>query len=257
MADKGLSINTGKCEYQLFTESTVMYTPAALPHVNGQPIPETTALGYLGVIFDRKLSWCLNTNAKTVKAKQAIGSLRRITRNKLNHNQMKTLILSKVVPIFTYGITTTYPHYKRDKVAYERLQRYAFRVSLNDFVSCYTVLLQAVKALPVYRQVAHKRALLGHSYAHHHRHLPEGTIRQPIVAPYNRRRFHRLALIAANCTSLETRNSALEECLLSWNRLESPLSEKSFQALKAHLHETNYSDHAVEPIGMLEAVRLL
>ena len=61
----------------------------------------------------------------------------------------------------------------------------------------------------------------------------------------------------AKPNALETRKSALEECLLAWNRLSPDLSGKSYATLKNHLRASKYSDRAVEQIGMFEAVLLL
>ena len=109
--------------------------------------------------------------------------------------------------------------------------------------------------MPIYKQVVHRRILLGHSYTRHSRYLPPDTIRH--LEPRPRRRLHHFSHITTKPTTLETRDSALEECLVAWNRVSSDLSTKSYQALKFNLRSSEYSDRVVEAIGMLEAVLLL
>ena len=128
-------------------------------------------------------------------------------------------------------------------------------VALNDFRSSYIDVLTTLGIMTIYKQVLHKRILLGRSYARHSSYLPPGTVRH--LNPRQRRRFHDFAHTATDPTSLETRDSALEECLLAWNRVSSDLSKKSYNALKINLKSTKYSDRVVEPIGMLEAVLML
>ena len=69
-------------------------------HIEAEPIPATDDLRYLGVSLEFKLTWSLNTTKKVTKAKQAIGSLRRLRRNKLTLGHMQTLLTDKELPIF-------------------------------------------------------------------------------------------------------------------------------------------------------------
>ena len=107
MGAKNLSINSEKCGCTVFTESTAPYLPQWPLRVLNQPVTQAPTLGYLGVTMDSKLSWTDNSRAKVVKAKQAVGSLRRLLKNKQPSEQLSMLYSAKVLPIFSYGIIAT------------------------------------------------------------------------------------------------------------------------------------------------------
>lgn len=241
---KQLFVNSTKCCWSLFSESTVPYAPTESFTVEGHVIEQTSKLEYLGVITDPKLCWSNNTEHKVNKAKIAVGSLRRLLKNRLPAYQVQRLLTAKVLPIFTYGMVATYPTRKSDRVRLERLNRYVSRVSANDYRIPYTQLLDRLSSQPFYRTIIHRKISLGQSYAKDARYQPPGMLRPYI--PHIRRRFHRHAMVPSVLTPLQSRDSALEATLQSWNRVPAEIAEFSTWKLKRHLIKINYDDQFSE-----------
>ena len=244
MRSKKLFVNSSKCCWSLFSESTIPYVPTDPFTAEGLVIERTSKLEYLGVITDPKLCWSHNTEQKVNKAKVAVGSLRRLLKNRLPAFQLQRLLTAKVLPIFSYGMVATYPKNKADRLRLERLNRYVARVSLNDYRSPYTELLDRLPAQPFYRTVIHRRIVLGQCYAKHTRYQPPGTLIP--YTPHIRRRFHQLALVPVHPTPLQTRDSALESILQSWNRVPADTSDFSTWKLKRFLRNSTYDDQISE-----------
>ncbi|KNC31296.1 hypothetical protein FF38_14428 [Lucilia cuprina] len=67
----GLSVNPGKTELVLFTNKYKI-PQFPLPRLNGEVLTLSVSAKYLGVIFDRKLSWSLNIISRSSKAIRAL-----------------------------------------------------------------------------------------------------------------------------------------------------------------------------------------
>jgi hypothetical protein len=210
MAAKELKLNTGKCLFTVISESTIPYILSAPPSINGDAIQYAPSLDYLGVTLDHKLVWSENSRRKAVKAKRAIGSILRLLRNRLPSRQLQQILVSKVMPIFLYGITVTYPRNKTDRIALERLGRYIARISTNNYTKPYGELLLCTDMDPVNRTVLHRRIQLAQRYSRGSRYLPPGTVRAFVQSNALRRRHHESAIMPVETTGLRYRDFALE-----------------------------------------------
>jgi hypothetical protein len=188
------------------------------------------------------MTWTNNSRACITKAKRAIGSLRRMTKGTLTRAQMRHLLFSKVLPILSYGMCASYPTKKTDQLALERLLRFACQVSLNDFQSSYLDLLAKIELQPFYSCINHRRILLAHSYQANVRYQPPGTVMPFQHITYLRRRFHDKALSVTLPTPLRMHSSALEDTVLTWNKLPQAAANLTNHQLKRWLKRENYSE---------------
>ena len=145
---------------------------------------------------------------------------------------LRPLLISKILPIFTYGIVATYPRNKSDRISLERLNRYVARLATNNYTSSYNHLLEITGMLPVYRTVVHRRILLAQRYSRGIRYLPSQTIIPFFPNPYQRRRFHDFAIVPSVATGLRYRDSALEQLTQAWNRLPTDLVNRNTTNIK-------------------------
>jgi hypothetical protein len=253
-----MKLNRKKCSTMTFSEGRHPYKPDRPLVISGDPITETTTeFRYLGVYFDCKLDWSANTRRVVAKAKKAIGSIRRLFGKILTENQMKVLILSKVVPIFTYGLVAAYPTLKGDMKLLERLGRYMCRVIFNDYTSSYEDLLARAGGQPLFQLFDHRRILLGHRYCRGKRYQPPGVIQELYQNPRMRLRCHPDSITVQPPSPFGFSNSALEDIATLWNRLPSNLATKSFNCLKLALRHENYIDNGERGHQMSRVVQLL
>jgi hypothetical protein len=202
MRTSKLSLNSAKTCFGLFSESSRPYVPASPPKVDGVAILRADKLDYLGVCLDSKLSFAENTTRVVAKAKQAIGRLKRVSKNTITRNHMRTIILQKVLPVMTYGVTCTYPRHKRDRIKLERLNRFVCRTVSNDYNTSYGDLLVNCDCRPVFQHVLHRRVLLGYRYYCKERHQPSNIFRDYVADSRLRRRHHSRALALSDSTGL-------------------------------------------------------
>ena len=257
MDNKKLHVNSQKCEHILISQSSAPYNPSAPPAIHGTPIPLVNAATYLGVTIDNKLTWSNNTSTKCAKAKRAVGALKRLVKNKLNRSQLRTLVVSKVVPLFTYGLTATYPRNKCDRIALERLNRYITQTISNNYRLPYLELLEQTGIMPIYQNVIHRRILLAHSYVRGRRHLPVGTWQFLRHNEYLRRRSHNWAASPVSPTGLMVRNSAMEDILQCWNSMPFDFADLTKIQLRDKLVSSAYVDNSEEALSMRTAVMQL
>ena len=246
MHTRGLTVNASKTCCMLISESTAPYQMTQDLTIENESIEMADSLTYLGVILDPKLNWSANNRGKITKAKQAIGSLRRKLKNKISRTILHRLLVSKVLPIFMYGLLATYPLYQGDRLSLERLNRYVVRLSCNDYRSSYLDILARLNMQPVYMQILHRRLLLGQSYFCGSRYQPIGVLCSALNNPRARRRLHDRALAVSEPTGVRYTNSSLESILRVWNRIPNNLATLANNRLKQQLRTTNYTDNIWE-----------
>jgi len=74
-------------------------------YLNNKPIPQVQRLKYLGIIFDRKLTFKEHINCITAKCTKLIFSLSKSAKLNwgLNHKALKTIYLGGILPLLLYG----------------------------------------------------------------------------------------------------------------------------------------------------------
>ena len=253
-----MTLNGAKCCSTTISEGRLPFVPERpLTIAESELTGAQNGLPYLGVVFDKKLNWSVNTRIAITKAKRAIGSIRRTFCKILTEKQRKTLIFGKIVPLFTYALVAAYPTLKGDQKLIERLHRYVCRVVSNDYTSTYDHLLQRLNVLPLYQSMTHRRILLAHRYFHGQRYQPPGTIHGLPQNPRLRLRSHADSIKVFPPTARDFTNSALEEIAEIWNRIPSRLATKKFDGLKKALATVKYHDASEWYRYMQDAIRLL
>lgn len=242
MEEKSLSFNAAKCHYSTVTESSIPYVINSPPKIRQLPITPTDNQDYLGVTIDPKLTWQVNTDRKVAKAKKAIGTLRRLVKNKLPAVHVRKLLNSKVTPVFLYGITATYPRCRRGQLSLERLNRFVARLSTNRYDATYQQLLSSTHMKPVFQTVLHRRIQLMQKYYTGKRYIPPGSIRPFVQNPILRQRFQDFALSVIEPTGMRYRHSSLEMAIQVWNRLPDDIVRGNTGGIKTRLENASYFD---------------
>ena len=238
LSAKSLSLNASKCQFTTVSESTIPYIPRSPPRVNGIALEYTSELDYLGVALDTKLTWHTNTMRKIAKAKQALGSIRRLVKNKLPLTFLRNLLLVKILPVFLYSITVTYPRLKTDRVSLEGLNKFVARLVTNDYITPYHRLLPRADILPIFKAVLYRRIQLAQRYSRGQRYLPQGSIRTRF-----RTRTHNFGLLTEERTGMRYRDSALETLVQTWSRLPAALVNGNSPNISERLIKANYEDN--------------
>ena len=213
--DLGLKINNRKCAFKS-SEGRSQFAPVG--QINGEHsvipvLDRKCGLTYLGVALDSNLNWSLNTDVMVTKAKRAIGSLRRSITKYLSVQQRRLLICSKVLPI----TTATFSRLKGDRLALERLNRFACKVITNNYRASYSELLSQLASRPIFQEVNHRRILLASRYSSGTRYQPPGTVNPLVQNPRLRNRSHPRSLALNNPTSRYVSDSSLEMTIRAWN----------------------------------------
>jgi hypothetical protein len=136
------------------------------------------------------MNWSQNTKVRTTKARQAIGAVWRFAKNRLSRSHMFHLVYQKCLPIFMYGCNVCYPTGKGDRLMIERLNRFAARVTLNDFTSSYGYLLRRLNVPPLYQSIAYRQITLAHAYSRGSRYQPPGVLKPLVSNPRLINRHH-------------------------------------------------------------------
>jgi hypothetical protein len=73
--------------------------------LNNKPIPQLQRLKYLGIIFDRELTFKEHINYITAKCTELIFSLSKAAKLNwgLNYKSLKTIYLGGILPLLLYG----------------------------------------------------------------------------------------------------------------------------------------------------------
>jgi hypothetical protein len=171
---------------------------------------------------------------------------------------MRQSLLSKILPIFMYGITVTYPRNQADRVSIERLNRFVARLICNNYSLPYLELLTKAGMQPVFQTVLHQRICLAQRYSKGTRYLPGGTIQPYVRNDARPHRLHAYAIVPSHPTSLQYKDAALELCLQAWNRLPNRLVLDNTASVKKRLGADSYEDPMWEICAsMRAAVQLL
>ena len=235
---KSMRFNASKCQFTIVSESTIPYIPNSPPKVNGIALEHTNELDYLGVTLDTKLTWHTNTMRKIAKANQALGCIRWLLKNKLPLRLLRNLLLVKILPVFLYSITVTYPRLKTDRISLEGLNKFVARLCTNDYLTPYHRLLPRADILPIFKTVLYRRIQLAQRYSRGQRYLPPGSIRTRF-----RTRTHNFGLQIEKRTGLRYRDSALETLVQTWSRIPAALINGNSPNISERLIKAAYEDN--------------
>ncbi len=179
-SDLFLRINPSKSKLLVFSLANI---PPALTRtfkLDGVEIPRVDALTYLGFVLDRRLNFHANTSRAVAKGKRALGALYRSFGRIAGNSVLSRLICTKIMPIFLYGLPVILPSAQKSVHELEKLNRFAARLCLNDYVSTYGELLEKLDWKSVARVGFERRAMLAFKYVYSVRHLPGSSITMQI-----------------------------------------------------------------------------
>ena len=251
----GLRINATKSYFETFSFSTAPYTCQSDLTVMDLAINKNVkGMRYLGVIFDSKMSWSLNTASVVSKCKQVMGVFNRSIRKHLNPDQRKWFLSAKILSICLYGMCVTYPKGNPDRLRLERLNRTVCKNILNDYQLPYTEMLDRLQLSPVYRSVLHKRISLACSYNRNIRYLPENTLTTSTRYQGLRNLTHQNALRPVVSTSMYLEKSALHYLCDAWNQIPAFAANYNCSSLKRFLRDTAYDQGSND---MMYRIRVL
>ncbi len=245
----GLTLNPAKTHLVLLSPTGASFDLRL--HVNGTPIILSDSLKYLGVFFDKKLSFCRNAHVASVNAKRSLGVLYQKIGCFAPTSVFQNLYSCKILPMLLYSIVPCFPSNVLDFDKFEKVNRYAARLISNDYTSSYPELLSKCKLRSVahhyivraltlmYKATAGERAL-GHS-------LPfklNQTVNQTRPGLRSQTNVHRLQV---SVPLLETRREVMGrklpifKMLSLWNDLPPDLVERSFMSFKNELKTVSIS----------------
>ena len=101
--------------------------------INGTPIEEVTDFKYLGIHFDRTLTWAKHVNSIEAKARRRLNLLKVLTNKKFGADAriMKNIYLAIIRPIMEYGAPVIISASQTTILKLERVQREALRIILG------------------------------------------------------------------------------------------------------------------------------
>lgn len=129
-----ITINPNKCEAKIFTLRRPLEPQNIV--INNIPIPwnpKDSAVRYLGIYLDRRLTWSYHINKKLSESYARLAILYPIL-NKKSSLKLKcgTLIYTAIIrPIFTYGCSVWYATSKTNLNKLQILQNKALRIITN------------------------------------------------------------------------------------------------------------------------------
>lgn len=129
-----IKINSNKCETKIFTLRRPLDPPNII--VNNIPIPwnpKDSAVKYLGIYLDRKLTWSYHINKKLTEAYSRLAMLYPIINRKSSLKmECGTLIYTSIIrPIFTYGSSVWSSTSKTNIHKLQVLQNKVIRIITN------------------------------------------------------------------------------------------------------------------------------
>ena len=117
--------------------------------LNNQVLAVSNSHKDLGVIISANLDWSDHYNHICSQAYRTLGLLRRTFKNCTSANAKKLLYLSLVRSKLTYCSCVWRPHFIKDIVTLEKVQRRATKFVLNDYSSNYKSRLLKLEILPL------------------------------------------------------------------------------------------------------------
>jgi hypothetical protein len=233
----GLQLNDKKCKLQIMSLSPRSKTNLSLK-LNGSELEIVQVYKYLGVEFDNRLTFGEHTTRMVNSVKRGIGALCRSLRKWAPVEAFSKAILSTTLPIFLYSIESWYPPNLKQRVALERVLKYAIRLILNKFNHdiTYEDLLEEIKWKPLYRQVMERRLKTVRKILENRRYLPEEVFPLAILDTRassrirSQRNQHNLQLAPAT----EGSNSLQEKLAVAqmrklWNGLDEKVVSTNFR----------------------------
>ena len=100
-------------------------------HLSNTELKSVNSCKDLGVYVSRDLSWSNNVDAIVNKANKVVGLIKRTVGSK-NKEIFSMLYKSLVKPVLEYACPVWSPYLVKDKLAIEKVQRGASRVSLGQ-----------------------------------------------------------------------------------------------------------------------------
>uniref|UniRef100_A0A914DCM0 Reverse transcriptase domain-containing protein n=1 Tax=Acrobeloides nanus TaxID=290746 RepID=A0A914DCM0_9BILA len=117
--------------------------------INDADIERMEKFLYLGIDLDPKLRY--KNHIPRIAAKQAIGALCRTILKWTPKYIFGVLYKSLIEPLMTYAIEAWYPTQIVLQNSIERVNKFAIKLTLIDFSSTYTSLLERLKWKPISR----------------------------------------------------------------------------------------------------------
>ena len=172
-----LPLNTHKTKSMVFARSEAGVTQRPM-QLADSPIDSVGRQRYLGATLNPTLSYTQHASAAVARVKRGVSFVCRTFRKVVPASTLCLLYNTLFLPILLYAAAALYPTLKKDRTAIERVQKFTARSFLRNFnrdVS-YDCLLNRLRLLPVYHQIAVSRLVTCHKYVSGMRYLPPGCV---------------------------------------------------------------------------------
>ncbi len=148
--DIGLSVNSKKSQL-LLVSAARRDRPQICLKVAGSEIQCVPLLKYLGVYIDEGFTFSTHIQHSTINAKKELGALHRRLGKFVSASSFLRVYRQVILPQFTYSLPVIAPHYKRDWLLLEGIQKFALRLASNNYKKSYSSLLQEFDMFPIVR----------------------------------------------------------------------------------------------------------
>lgn len=123
-----VKVNEQKTTYSIFSLSN--QDPRINLQINGHTLQLDDSPSYLGVTFDRRLTWKSQTAKTQARAKQRLGLMKKLSGTQWGADQavLKKLYIGRVRPVLEYGMAPTATAAKSNTDRLVRVQNQAMRI---------------------------------------------------------------------------------------------------------------------------------
>ncbi len=177
-SDIGLIINAKKSQVLLVSASRRSADrPKICLRIAGGQLPCVSALRYLGVYLDESFSFSSHAHTSAGKAKKELGALYRRVGRWVPSLVFLKLYRQVILPQITYALSAAAPYHKRDWCQLEGIQKFALRLTANNYRKSYTELLNEYQIPRIVQLYFEQSAKLAYQYVYNIRHSPFAVFR--------------------------------------------------------------------------------
>ncbi|RUS82318.1 hypothetical protein EGW08_009908 [Elysia chlorotica] len=227
-----MTINSAKTTYTVFSLSTKEQKVTL--KLNGQALPAEDNPTYLGVTFDKRLTWKEQTEKAEARAKARLAIMKKLSGTQWGANAriLKTMYTGRVRPVLEYGVSAWGTTAKSNLDKITKVQNQATRVITGAMKSTPIKELETITGLAPIVQRKDSKLLI---QAAKFRRLPEHPMKDRMSQPV-KRRLKRESFLQ-QVRSLEKKNQDMQ----NQNPKELPRCAKHpdwEEETKLQIHET-------------------
>jgi ribonuclease HI len=239
-----VQVNTDKSCTTLFTLSPKQ--KARTINVSGAPLTEVEEATYLGVTFDKRLTWKPHIAHAETKARKKLAILRKLAGTNWGANEeiLKTVYLGTIRPHLEYGSPAWMTTSNTNQSVLDKVQNQALRVITGAMKSTPVKAMEQLTSIP---PLSHRRDTKALVQASKYEFLPEHPMQHKLQG-LTKNRLRRTSFV--HKTKELTRRNAekLGPSILPLNRSDLPkpwnqeLANTHISTTVPHLHPTSMDD---------------